>query len=146
MYTSINVANTSTINNIIETSVCLIISSFMFSLLLSFIIDLYNRMQLTAMQIITGIKIIFCKNIVVSKNIIPFCAPNTATADDTAYPMQNPLNITIPNTIGIPITVDPINHILIINIKLSQRELLSSSILFIWLSCFNDDIKLFMYS
>ena len=47
MYTSINVANTSTINSIIETSVCLIISSFMFSLLLSFIIDLYNRMQPT---------------------------------------------------------------------------------------------------
>ena len=59
MYTSIKDDNIKHISNITDTNVCLIISSLMFSLLLSFIIDLYNFIQLTDMQIMTGIKIIF---------------------------------------------------------------------------------------
>ena len=84
-------------------------------------IDLYSLIQLTVMQITTGINIRFCRNTVVKRNINPFCTPKEAIMLDTVYPIQNPLNRTIPNMIGIPITVDPINHMVKINIKLSQN-------------------------
>ena len=48
---------------ITEKIVCLTISNFMLSFLLSLIIDLYSLIPLTAKAIITGIIIIFCKNI-----------------------------------------------------------------------------------
>ena len=64
MYTSTNDAITNIKSNIIDINVCLIISIFIFSLLLSFIIDLYSFIQLTAIHKITGIKIKFCKKIV----------------------------------------------------------------------------------
>ena len=79
------------------------------------------------MQIITGINNKFCIKIVDNKKIIPFCTPNTPIIAEIVYPIQNPLNNTIPNTIGIPITVDPINHILTIKNKLSHKELFKSS-------------------
>ena len=54
-----------------EKIVCLNISSFMLSLLLSFTIDLYNLNPLTAIAIIAGIKIIFCNNKADNVNIKP---------------------------------------------------------------------------
>ena len=75
MYVSINDEIDKNINNMIDIIVCLTISSLMFSLLLSFIIDLYNLIQLIVIQIITGINIKFCKNIVERVKIIPFCTP-----------------------------------------------------------------------
>ena len=48
------------INIINEKIVCLKISSFMFSFLLSLVIDAYNFIPLTAIAIIHGIIIIFC--------------------------------------------------------------------------------------
>ncbi len=76
-YTSTKDARTKNNNKIIEINVCLIISNFIFSLLLSFIIDLYNFIQLTVIQTITGIKIRFCKKTVLNKNVNPFCTPRT---------------------------------------------------------------------
>ena len=58
-----------------EIIVCLKISNFIFSLLLSFIIELWSFIPLTAKTIIHGINNIFCKRTVEVKNRIPF--PNT---------------------------------------------------------------------
>lgn len=52
----------------------------------------------------------FCKNIVVSINIIPFIFPNANTHAEIVYPKQNPRTKIIPSTIGIPIIVVPANH------------------------------------
>lgn len=49
-----------TIHN--EKMVCLHTSNFMFSFLLSFVIELYNFFPLTAIAKIQGMAIIFCKN------------------------------------------------------------------------------------
>lgn len=70
-YTSINETIISKKNATNENIVCLIISIFMFSFRLSLIIDLYNRIPLTANAIKIGIKITFCKSIVTKENIIP---------------------------------------------------------------------------
>ena len=60
-------------NNItIENMVCLMISNFIFSLLLSFVIDLYNLNPLTANANIAGINNIFCNNKLINTNDIPF--------------------------------------------------------------------------
>ena len=58
-----------------ETIVCLKISNFIFSLLLSFIIELWSFIPLTAKTIIHGINNIFCKRIVEDKNKIPLPSP-----------------------------------------------------------------------
>lgn len=58
-----------------EINVCLKISNFIFSFLLSCIIELCNFIPLTASVIIQGINKIFCNKIVENKNIIPF--PNS---------------------------------------------------------------------
>ena len=100
-----------------ENTVCLTISSFIFSFLLSFIIDPYNFIPLTAIASIHGIIIIFCANKLVMLNNIPFAVPKVVIMQDIVYPKEKPLNITIKYTIGIPITVEPINHIIIAVIK-----------------------------
>lgn len=67
-----------TINNnniILQNIVCLIISSLIFSFLLSFIIDLYSLKPLTPKANITGIKIIFCNNIEIIINNNPLENP-----------------------------------------------------------------------
>ena len=94
-----------TINNIImtpENTVCLTISIFIFSFLLSFTIDLYNLSPLKARAKIAGIKIIFCSNIETTMKLSPFDNPMTLTNIEIVYPKQNPLYNTIPKTIGIP--------------------------------------------
>ena len=94
-----------TINNIsitTENSVCLAISIFIFSFLLSFTIDLYNLNPLTAKAKIAGIKIIFCSNIEISIKLSPFDSPIILINIDIVYPKQNPLYNIIPKTIGIP--------------------------------------------
>lgn len=58
-----------------ENIVCLIISSLIFSFLLSFIMDLYSLKPLTPKANITGIKIIFCNNIEINININPLEKP-----------------------------------------------------------------------
>ena len=102
------------INKIIiinENIVCLSISNFMLSTFLSFTIDLYNLNPLTAIAIIAGIKIKFCKTNVIITNNRPFDNPITVIHVDIVYPKQNPLYKTIPKTTGIPITVVPKNQI-----------------------------------
>ena len=52
----------------------------------------------------------FCNNRDVKINNIPFPNPIVLIVAEIVYPKQNPLNITIPNTIGIHIIVVPANH------------------------------------
>ena len=125
-YASKKEAITRKISIITENKVCLIISPLIFSFLLSFNIDLYNLIPLTANANMQGMRIKFCNNIEVIKNMLPFPVPKVAISDETVYPKQNPRYPTIPKTIGIPITVEPANHITIANIKLFRRELLNS--------------------
>lgn len=54
-----------------ENIVCLQISSFMFSFVRSFIIDLYSLIPLTAIAKIAGMNIMFCKSIDEKIKIIP---------------------------------------------------------------------------
>ena len=54
------------------------------------------------MAIIAGINIMFCNNIDIKTNNIPFPTPITTIIDAMVYPRQNPLYIIIPKTIGIP--------------------------------------------
>lgn len=72
IYTSINEEQIKRKNIAKENIVCLNISIFIVSLLLSFIIELCNLIPLTASEIIHGINKIFCNNIVESKNSNPF--------------------------------------------------------------------------
>lgn len=74
-----------------ENIVCLIISSLIFSFLLSFIIDLYNLKPLTPKAKITGIKIKFCNNTEINININPLDKPIVETKVAIVYPKQNPL-------------------------------------------------------
>ena len=101
--------NTININN--EKIICLTISNFILSFLLSLVIDLYNLNPLTAIAIIAGINNIFCKNKLEKIKPKPLEIPKTLIKLDIVYPRQNPLYKTIPNTTGIPITVVPKNHI-----------------------------------
>ena len=82
--------------------VCLTISIFIFSFLLSLLIDLYNLNPLTLIAIITGIKIIFCNNKLLIVKANPLEMPKTLIKADIVYPRQNPLYIIIPKTTGIP--------------------------------------------
>lgn len=75
IYVSITADKAKNNNIISEKTVCLKISNLIFSLCLSFIMDWYIFMPLTAKASMHGMKIIFCKSILVAKNIIPF--PNT---------------------------------------------------------------------
>lgn len=72
IYTSTKADTSRVASNIQEKIVCLVISNFIVSLLLSFTIALYNFMPLTANANIHGIKIIFCSKIDVVTNKIPF--------------------------------------------------------------------------
>ena len=84
IYTSINDDTTNAPNIISEKKVCLYISAFKFSFLLSFIIDLYNFIPLTEIASNVGINIMFWKSNDVIPKAIPFPVPNIATEDDIA--------------------------------------------------------------
>ena len=127
MYVSINAAIINIISINIENIVCLTISIFTFSLLLSFTIDLYSFSPLTASDKTHGINIRFCNNIDVRKNIVPSQVPYVKVNDIIVYPKQKPLYATIPNTSGIPITVEPVNHMIIHNITFFHIELVSNA-------------------
>ena len=71
--------------------VCLIIPNFMFSFLLSFIIDLYKLMLLTPILNIAGIKRIFCKNKPNKQKDILSFIPKLNVIADIVYPKQKPL-------------------------------------------------------
>ena len=79
----------------------------MFLVLLSFIIDPYNWIQLTAIAIITGKNNIFwsSKDSITKK--IDFVVPNAIVIIAIVYPRLNPLYNINPNTTGSPITVVP---------------------------------------
>ena len=140
---SITDAITNIINIIVENTVCLNISNFMFSFLLSFTMDLYNFMPLTAKARIAGINNIFCNNNVIRIKLSPFPNPIIDIHNEIVYPKQNPLYNIIPNTIGIPITVVPKNHIEIPNNKFWAIEFLSNSILLILSRLLNFSINWF---
>ena len=72
MYTSTNDANINTPVISKQNNVCLNISSFMFSLLLSSIIELCNLIPLTDSAKMHGINIIVCNNNADIKNSNPF--------------------------------------------------------------------------
>ena len=110
IYTSTNEDSIRKHKIVIENIVCLIISIFIFSLLLSFIIALYNFVPLTPIAKIHGIIIKFCSSKVIRENIIPFHVPNAKMIVEIVYPNENPLYTIIPYTTGIPITTHPINH------------------------------------
>ena len=82
--------------------VCLIISIFMFSLLLSFTIDLYSLNPLTLIAIIAGINIMFCKIKLLNIKASPFEVPSTLIQAEIVYPRQKPLYNINPKTTGIP--------------------------------------------
>ena len=119
------------INIKIEKTVCLNISNFMLSFLLSFTIDLYNLNPLTAIAIIAGINIIFCKNKADNVNISPPCTPIILIHAEIVYPNINPLYNINPKTIGNPITVVPKNHIMLATIILFIIVCFNNSALFI---------------
>ena len=83
MYASINDPNKKIIPINEEKTICLNISIFIFSLLLSLTIDLYNLNPLTASASIQGIYIKFCKKIAEKANMIPLPFPNVAIKADT---------------------------------------------------------------
>ena len=93
-----------------EIRLCLIISNFILSLLLSFIIDLYNFMLLTPMLKIAGIYKKSCISIVHKQNNAPFKGPILIEIEEIVKPKIVPLNKIIISTIGIPIIVVPANH------------------------------------
>ena len=95
--------------------VCLNISNFIFSFLLSFIIDLYNLNPLTPKAKIAGINNIFCNNKATKIKLSPFPKPIIDIHSEIVYPKQNPLYNIIPNTTGIPIKKKKKNHIDIAN-------------------------------
>lgn len=72
MYTSITDEKIRTIVTIRENIVCLRISIFTFSILLSFIIELYNLIPLTAKANIHGTNKIVCKSSEEVTKRVPF--------------------------------------------------------------------------
>lgn len=110
MLTSKTDATNIKINITNENIVCLNISNFIFSLLLSFVIDLYNFIPLTAIANIAGINNILGNKKFTNEKIVPLVIPSMVTDTAIVYPKQKPLYNTIPNTIGMPITVVPKNH------------------------------------
>ena len=113
-----------------EKTVCLSISNFMLSFLLSLTIALYNLNPLTAIAIIAGINIIFCSNNVDNVNINPPWIPIMLIQADIVYPSINPLYNINPKTIGSPITVVPKNHIILAIIILLIIVCFNNSTLF----------------
>ena len=89
--TSITEETAKAINIIIQNIVCLIISTLMFSLLLSFTIDLYNLNPLTLIANIAGIKIKFCNNKLLNKKASPLDVPKILVKAEIVYPRQKPL-------------------------------------------------------
>lgn len=73
-----------------ENMVCLTISNFMFSFRLSFTMDLYSLKPLTAKAKMAGIKIRFCKNMLLKINNNPFDIPIIEMHTDIVYPKQKP--------------------------------------------------------
>ena len=59
----------------------------------------------------------FCRSKLNIVNNVPFNVPNASIMHDIVYPKEKPLNATIKYTTGIPMTVDPINHIITAIIK-----------------------------
>ena len=143
-YTSINDDTIRIINKNAENNVCLNISNFIFSLRLSFIIELCNLFPLTASAIMQGIKKMFCSKIVDIKNNIPLPIPHVSIIDDIVYPKQNPLKHIVKYTIDIPITVEPINHKKTASTQFLLIESFNNANSFILLSSFklliNEDI------
>ena len=84
-----DITNTASINS--ENIVCLNISNFMFSFLLSFTIDLYSLNPLTAKASIAGITSILGNNKFIKTKLNPFVIPKIAIQVDIVYPRQNPL-------------------------------------------------------
>ena len=82
IYTSITEDIIRNINKNPENNVCLNISSFIFSLLLSFIIELCSLIPLTASAIIHGINKIFWNRTAENKNNIPFPVPHVNIIED----------------------------------------------------------------
>ena len=78
-------------------------------------------------------------------NAIPFGSPKIVIIADIVYPKQNPLYSTIPNTIGIPITVVPKNQSVNANIIFSFKVVLNNSILSIFSVFFNLSINVLKY-
>ena len=95
MFVDMNISMTAAIHSIIiiinENTVCLNISTFMLSFLLSFTIDLYSLNPLTASAITAGIINKFCRNIVLNMNAIPFCIPIIFMHIEIVYHRENPL-------------------------------------------------------
>jgi len=108
----------------------------MFSLFLSFIVDLYIFIELTVNANIHGIAIIFCNNIELIANIIPFPFSNTAIIADIEYPIHIPLYPKQPYTNGIPIIVDPEIQIITANFRLDIIEFINNFFVSIWYSLF----------
>lgn len=82
--------------------VCLTTSNLIFSLLLSFIMDLYSLNPLTHIASMAGINIKFCNTKLAKTKASPFDVPSTLIQAEIVYPRQNPLYTTIPKTTGIP--------------------------------------------
>lgn len=101
-YVSINEATINKTESIPENIVCLKISNLTFSLLLSFMIDLYNLIPLIANANSTGINIIFWKSIEEKINAAPFWAPNVAIMLDILNPSEKPRKHTIAYTASTP--------------------------------------------
>lgn len=110
IYVSTKDAKSNIALTIAQKHVCLKISNFMLSRLLSFIIDLYNLIPLIDKAKIVGISIMFCNNIEEKINMLPFFIPKVAMALAALYPKQNPLKPIAPYTTNTPITVSPANH------------------------------------
>ena len=144
-YTSINDEIINITPIIAENIVCLSKPYLILSFFLSFTIVSHNFVALTANANIQGIKIIFCNNIDVDVNKIPFPVPNIATIADIVYPNEKPLNPTIPYTIGNPIIVEPVNHIARHKIILFVIDFCNRLIKFISEFSFNDINVVFTY-
>ena len=93
----------------------LIPSYLIFSLRLSFIIDLKLFIPLTAKKKIAGNSNILLKNIIDVTSISPFPVPITAIAPDIVYPIENPLFKIIKYIPGLPMIDTPRNAIIAIN-------------------------------
>lgn len=101
-YVSINEATINKAASSPENIVCLKISNLTFSLLLSFIIDLYSLIPLIANANKTGINIIFWKSIEEKINAAPFCIPKVAIILDILNPREKPRKQTIAYTASTP--------------------------------------------
>ena len=130
---------------IAQKKVCLYISVFIFPFSLFLSKVLYNFVPLTPSAKMHGIKIKFWIKIVIIVNNIPFPVPNIAIKAETVYPIQKPLKAIIKNTIGIPISDNPINHSINDSFKFLKIDCFNKFALSIWLSFFIVDIKFSIY-